>query len=353
MRLLIYADPHWSSYSSILRGRGSKYSIRLENLINTLNWIETTAKEYGCYGIVCLGDFFDKCDLNSEELTALQDIGWSDLYHYFIVGNHEIGRGNLEFSSAHLFNLCPNSCVIDNVSVIHSDDTNIIFLPYILELDRKPLKDYIENYKDKETTIVLSHNDIKGIQMGQYNSQEGFSIEEIKENCDLFINGHLHNGVEIDNGIINLGNITGQNFSEDALRYKHQCIILDTDAHSFDYIENPFALNFYKIDLSDVDDGCYEGCYAKLSGVGRNAVVTIKANSGNLSYIKDLVNNFDNIIEARVILSIQTDTKKDIIDIKKDDLTINHLSKFIEYVVNNIGESNLIREELNKVVGES
>ena len=328
MKLLLYADPHLSSYSSIVRSRGKKYSTRLENIIETINWIEKIAQDRNCDGIVCLGDFFDKCDLNSEEITALQDIEWSDLNHYFIVGNHEMGRSNLEFSSAHLFNLCPNSCVIDNVSVIHSADTNIIFLPYILELDRKPLIEYIDRYRDREKTVILSHNDLKGVQMGQYNSQEGFSIDEIKENCNLFINGHLHNGIEVDKGIINLGNITGQNFSEDASKYKHQCIILDTDTLSMDYVENPFALKFYKIDLSNLTDGCYEECYRKLNSVEKNAVLTIKSNGANVSYIKELIDKSDNILEARAVISLSNDSETDKV-VKEDSLTINHLSKFI------------------------
>ena len=36
-KFLIYADPHWSQYSSIVRKRGNKYSMRLHNLINSLN----------------------------------------------------------------------------------------------------------------------------------------------------------------------------------------------------------------------------------------------------------------------------------------------------------------------------
>ena len=43
---LIVGDVHWSEYSSIYRKRGTKFSKRLENLINTVNWIEETAETY-------------------------------------------------------------------------------------------------------------------------------------------------------------------------------------------------------------------------------------------------------------------------------------------------------------------
>ena len=88
MRYFIYADPHWSSYSSIVRSRGEKYSTRLENLSCTMMWIELEAQRQNCDAIICLGDFFDKSELNSEEITALSEIQWSPIKHYMLVGGH-------------------------------------------------------------------------------------------------------------------------------------------------------------------------------------------------------------------------------------------------------------------------
>ena len=71
MKILIVGDVHWSTYSSIVRSRGKKYSTRLENLINSVNWAERIADEENCDRIIYLGDFFDKADLTAEEITAL------------------------------------------------------------------------------------------------------------------------------------------------------------------------------------------------------------------------------------------------------------------------------------------
>lgn len=352
MRCIIYADPHWSSYSSIVRSRGHKYSTRLENLLNSINWIEQTAEEQNCDTIICLGDFFDKCDLNSEELTALQEINWSYKRHYFITGNHEMGRGNLEFSSAHLFNLCPNTFTISGVSCISDEQnkTNIIFLPYILELNRKPLIDYLSPFK-AENTIVMSHNDIAGIQMGAYLSKDGFSIEEIEENCNLFINGHLHNGTEIGANIINLGNLTGQNFSEDAYKYKHQCMILDTDSHNITFIENPYAMNFFKLDFTTYQNN--EECRDRMFNILRelnNAVITVKCNAEILDFVRETINNSPYIIESRIILDLLNEGVEEEVS-NNQDLSINHISKFVEYIKAEIGVSEMILDELEHIVG--
>ena len=88
MKILVVGDVHWSQYSSILRKRGEKYSYRLENLIQSVNWAEQLAYETNCELIVYLGDFFDRAEINSEEISALKEIVWASKPHYFLVGNH-------------------------------------------------------------------------------------------------------------------------------------------------------------------------------------------------------------------------------------------------------------------------
>lgn len=348
MRLFIFADSHWSSYSSIVRSRGEKYSTRLENLIQTMNWVEIKALEEHCDAIVCLGDFFDHSELEAESITALQEVAWSDIPHWFIVGNHEMGRGNLEHSSSHLFNLLPAASVIDEIKFFDTDDTTIVTIPYILESNRKPLKEYLRSYPLKENTIILSHNDISGIQMGKFISTNGFSIEEIEENCNLFINGHLHNEAEIGNKIINLGNITGQNFSEDAFKYKHKALILDTFNKSVDTLPNPYAMNFYKIDLTKMQPTIDEASINEtLNTLTYPAVVTIKVNSNNEFLVKDVLNKATNIIESRCIIEASNSVDESIINTEE---SLDHLMKFHQYIIENIGAGDLINNELERVI---
>ena len=35
-----------------------------------MNWVESLAVELGCTGEICCGDFFDRPDLNAEEVEA-------------------------------------------------------------------------------------------------------------------------------------------------------------------------------------------------------------------------------------------------------------------------------------------
>lgn len=338
MKILIYTDLHFSQYSSIVRNRGYKYSVRLENEIKSINWAEQLANEYNCNAIVCLGDFFDKPELTAEELTAIQDISWSNIPHTFLVGNHEIGINNLKYSSAHLFNICKNSVVIDSPTSYLFNDTEILLLPYILESNRQALNTYIKYNCNKR--LILSHNDIAGIQLGKYLTQSGFSIDEIETNCDLLINGHLHNGERLSNKIINLGNLTGQNFSEDAYKYSHNILIIDTDTLEYQLIENPYALNFYKLDLRNMP---LNNINDVLNSLKSNPVISIYADKEQLTNIKNILESL-NVISYKFIIER---SKSSITDTSyKNLINIDHIEQFRQYILNTLGNDDSIKHEL-------
>lgn len=337
MKIGIVGDVHWSKYSSIVRSRGDKYSTRLENCIQSVNWAEGFIEKENCDIVVYLGDFFDSSDLNAEEISALNDITWNKLKHYFVVGNHEMGLNDLSFSSSHLLNLCDNIEVIAKPTTIVVDSTPLCFIPYVLENNRQPFKTYI----DTENSIVFSHNDLKGIQMGRIISPSGFELEEIHNACRFFINGHIHNGSVISKKIINVGNLTGQNFSEDATIYHHHIMILDTDTCDYSLVDNPYAFNFVKFD--DELDGF--ALIEEILNATSNVVCTLKVKANNREkYNEILADTITNrvIIEPEVVHS---ETNLDALE----SLSVNHLDKFREYVINELGTSAVVMSELDIV----
>ena len=343
MKIGICGDIHWSAYSSIVRSRSDKYSTRLENLIKSVNWFEQITQEHNCQSNIYLGDFFDRDQLVGEEISALQEIKWNDNSKVFLVGNHEMSRSTLEYSSSHLFKLCPRATVIDKPQYYLFEGTEICFLPYVLESNRKDINYYFNNSNNKR--IIFSHNDIKDIQMGAFLSTEGFEKSDIEQNCNLFINGHLHNGSKISQKIINIGNLTGQNFSEDANNYKHHIIILDTETLEYEIINNPYAFNFYKLDFTNKDINYIKN---KLNKLNNNSVITVKVNAQLSQQIKELISNMNNIVESRIIIEmINNEDNSEINDI---DYSIDHIKQFTNFVKNNIGTSKEIIEELDKII---
>ncbi len=333
MKIGIIGDIHFSEYSSILRSRGEKFSTRLENCIDSINYAEDLTKT--CDLIVYMGDFFDKSSLNASELTALSNIKWNNVVHMFLVGNHEMGINNLLLSSAHVFNVIKGSLVIDKPVSRICEDTELCFLPYVLEENRE---NSIFTYFDSSKAIkriIFSHNDISGIQLGQFISKAGFEINDIENNCDLFINGHLHNRSKITDKIINVGNLTGQNFSEDGFKYDHIVSILDTQTLNIEIYENPYAINFYK--LETIDD---------INKINKKAAITVRVKEEEVSKAKKLIENNKNIIASRVIVDFNSKEKKDI-----KTLSVDHLNEFRKFVLSEIGDSELIREELDIIDG--
>lgn len=340
-KVLICADVHFCQYSSIIRGRGELYTKRLENCIASLNWVEQLAIQKECSEVFFLGDFFSKNVLCSEEITALNDIKFSKLPHYAIVGNHEISISNNAYSSLHLLNEVENFQVINKYRCIERGNVLIHLLPYIYDCPES-LQDVCNFSNENKKHIVLSHNDLKGIRMGKFISVSGLDINIIDKSCDLFINGHLHNGSKISNKILNLGILTGQNFNEDAYIYEHHVALLDLDTLKVELIENPFAFNFYKVEIEKEED------INKINHLKNNSAVMIKCSEDLQEKVRNKIKNSTNIVEARVVVN-RAQSSADIMNNDSADLAVNHLEKFKEFCLDKLGSGDIVLKELVEI----
>ena len=346
MRILIYTDVHLSEYSSIIREKGK----RLSNIVRSVNWAEQLASIKNCQEIICLGDFFDRAELKPDELTALSRITWNkNIPHTFLVGNHEMQAQTADSSSAHVLNLIDCAGVVGDICSWECDEnTSIIYLPYTLESERKTLEEYIDdlyhiNEPDsvlpRKNIIVFSHNDLQ-IQYGEYASTIGFDLKDIENNCSLFINGHLHNRT-VNGKVINVGNLTGQNFNEDATKYSHGCMILDTDTLEYEFVENPFAFNFYKLDYTQSIP------FSLTNAFKNNAVISVKVKEKDVADVREMLDTHDLVYAYR----ITTVRDLDKIETHEIDLhTTDHCKQFADYIQSVIGNDSIVREELSEVL---
>lgn len=343
MRLLIFSDNHFCSNSSIVRSKGNKYSVRLENQIQSLNWVNQLAIDKQCDKMICLGDFFDSASLNSEEISALKEIEWNNIPKYFLVGNHEMGSNDLSLNSTNALHEIGQ--VIDKVSADDSFGYRLIYLPYILEENRKDLDYYIHELyngmfetQEVKHTIILSHNDLKGLTFGKYQSKQGFDIKDIENYCDLFINGHLHNQTQISKKILNLGNLTGQNFSEDGFKYSHCAAILDTDTLQMELINNPYAFYFYKIEAKDLND--LENQISRLDN--NYSIGTIKIPEQYLKEARELCDSHFKCYRLMIIPNLNVEQTD-----KKELIKVDHIQQFKDCLVERLGISDILNEELS------
>lgn len=355
MKVLIVGDVHYAQYSSIVRSRGKRYSKRLENLIESINWAEHKAAEVEAEEIIYLGDLFDRADLNAEEISAFREIEWTNnIFHVFLTGNHEIATRSLAYSSARLVEgLGEDFKVVDKPSIEEGLGYEFIYIPYVFEAERKPLEEYIKearSYSPVHTDelrdlYIFSHNDIKGVQYGLFESTAGFEKEEIiKSGCKFFINGHIHNKGWIEgNKILNLGNLTGQNFNEDGVKYHHTVAVLDTDKKNLEFYENPYAYNFLKLEILERED------FKKIPDL-HNLVLSIKCAEELVTELRGLLDNNPQVVEYRVI-TIAQDSEEEQVEETQSLTSVDHLQQFQAYIISQLGKSNVVLKELQEVIG--
>lgn len=245
MKVGLYTDSHFCKSSSIISGKNNSTEGRLNNLIESFKWINTRFDEVGA--IVDLGDLTDSTSLSSEEITALSECNLNN--HIHILGNHSGSSADGLYNTINMYDF-----VLTKPSeLLHYSNTTIWALPYINNPTQ--VRDYLPNINpDKD--IILSHNDIKGIYYGNHaQSTSGFEVDDILNSCRLFINGHIHSGSwVVQDRILNLGAMTGLNFSVNNPQWTPSVAILDTSTYKVDIITNPKAIVFQKIECKSIND---------------------------------------------------------------------------------------------------
>lgn len=346
MKILLFSDVHWSATSSIVRTMAEKYTTRLQLLLESMNWVNNQAIIHQCDLMICAGDFFDRTTINDLELTALKDIKWNNLPCYFLVGNHESSVADLHLNllkalenEKHIivdkpeFSLDLNGCIVN-------------FLPYIAASEKKPLVDYFKSFDLNKKHIIISHNDLAGIQYGKFLSTAGFSIDEITQMGDLYLNGHLHNSEWISSKVLNLGSLSAHNFTNDSFKYSYGAWLLDTETLQLNFLENPYGLNFYKIVIEQQND------FMQLGSLKQNAVVAISCKK---NLIEELKNKFDancypNIIAKKLVTIF--DYEQSSLDTQNNVTTlcnIDHVQRFIDFCHEKLGTNKCIDDELYEI----
>ena len=237
------------------------------------------------------------------------------------------------------------------VDIISSPETisvnnyvEFTFIPYFTPDNIKPIDNYLS--KSNKKKVVFAHADLSGLQYGKFQSQSGFSIQEILDSCSIFINGHLHNEQVIDNKIILVGNLTGANFNENAFIHEHlvYCLTVEDDGRLIlESYENPYAFNFYKIRIEhdyDLD---------QLDNLKSNAIVSVVCSDKLVEEINTRLKTNINIVESRLLL---THTESDSVDLDSFAFkSSDHIKQFIDFVQRTLEPSPALSDELARLGG--
>ena len=264
MKIGIVTDIHLAYTSSILPiyQKDSKYTTRLQYMIDTIQWYERLFREQGCSYIVNLGDLTDSNILRSEEITALADaysVRTNDsVPEIYITGNHDTLTDDHRYSTTSILNNLPNFTVItepakltlNNLSTRES--LEVTFLPYInhKKIDHEFLKKY-------NSDILFSHIDILGSSLYQaFGNEIGVDPNLLCMYFNNVYNGHIHLKEQIKcnkDNIWNVGSTTSISFS-DSNNYIPGAHILDTETGKLETIPNPYNILFRKFKIKSTTD---------------------------------------------------------------------------------------------------
>jgi len=315
LKLGIYSDVHACIASSILSNHSldSKYSVRLQMIIDTFKWMYDVFEKENVDLICNCGDLFDSHTVRAEELSAI-----SDAYKYskgvpeiHILGNHEILDVNRNFYSTAMLKNFPFITVYDSPQVIN--DT-ISVLPY-MKVD-EITNELLRSLKNK---VLLSHIDIMGSHLrADYIMDFGVNPEYLAEYFNFTINGHLHTAEKLDttqNTIWNIGSVTSLSFADNS-NYIPSICIYDTDTNKLIRINNPYSILFRKITAHTVKDliDKLNKIMSEKHGINDifdgNYRYVIKVNStyDMKDKMVDVLKSYNNIIAYKVTISSSDNT---------------------------------------------
>ena len=118
--------------------------------------------------------------------------------------------------------------------------------------------------------------------------------------------------------------------------YTHNIAVLDTDTLKLEFIENPYALNFYKFKIDNHND------LTKLNSIKSDSIISVVCNELFVDECKEYLNS-SKIITYKLMISKEI---KDAACTNISELSLDHISKFIEFCNERISRDSILEEEL-------
>ena len=249
MIITIISDTHLSKNDIKLTETNS------HNVYDSLIWADGVAKENNSDIVLINGDFLDKDVLDSETNTLISDFfnQAQNKKYLFLLGNHEMMDADGNYNSLNILKNYKNVEVITKLKTLSSGDKTLVFQPYTKKVEN--INELLQTLSSNKNNILFSHltyDNVPGI-----NSLIKGELDylAIRDKVNKIFNGHIHIGLEADNNkYIQIGTITGLNFSDNYNYSKPGIIIYDTENDTFKRIENPNSYLYITATPDNIDN---------------------------------------------------------------------------------------------------
>jgi len=281
METLIFADIHIHPHK--------KQVERLQDCLETLEWVFKTAVEHNVSNIVCVGDLFvdrQKIDILTYQHTFeifQKYVKLNPFNIYLLVGNHDMWYSdNWDVTSLKPLSGLDHVHVIDKpctLNLLHCQAVSQIgrgvpeypvsFLPYT----DNPLDALATIGNDNDFKLLFAHLAIDGATLNTRAKTRSEEMVEhdgemVKINCDVFQNwnqvflGHYHAAQQITPKIEYVGSPLQLSYGE-AFDEKH-VIIYNHETHEKKYVVNEFSPKHFIYTATEAQDIDPEGGFLKI-----------------------------------------------------------------------------------------
>lgn len=322
MRIGIYTDVHCSYTSSILptHQEGSKYTTRLQMIVDTFRWMYEVFENNQVDLIVNCGDLFDSFNVRAEEISAMSEAlsYGGKIPELHILGNHEILDKHRKFNAVALLD---NYSHIDVISDPVKLKCGISLLPYCTVEEATDVIPYLTN------NVLFSHIDIRGSYVtSQYLLEEGVEPTRLANNFKRVINGHLHSPQVFGGTVFNIGASTSLSFSDNS-EYTPRISILDTNSLKLQFFSNPYAIRFLKVDVSSS-----EFLKSMLSELNNRVVIRAKSPIENKVEVSEVLQSCEKVVAYRIVTEhVSEESEEQLQDTVIESVT-DVDGKFVEFL---------------------
>ena len=319
-KIIISADIHFCKRESLVDNR---YPF----LARSFEWLNKLSDEIPNSLNVDLGDMFNSSHLTAEDVAVLEAIPFNRSWHC-ITGNHEQdGQNSLlkYFRDIHVIYEKPQ------LKNFGKDVGWALFIPFTRT--PTPLSGLLKKLPPSERVVVFSHCDFVG--MFGTGEDAGYRIDEInaEPRIKMWLNGHYHQRMTLSDKIQVVGNLCGQNFTQNF--EPHGVAVYDTVTNEYEFIENPFALVFGKMDTSHPK--CRDIRKAVEADPIKRYVLAIQTDSELKSAMKEWADKY--LVASRILTSDVGGTGLGADEVEDDEVTtIDHIGLFFKEVEERFGK---------------
>jgi len=234
MRIMAFGDIHFHHTHRFSHITDSGYTIRELEHLSCADTLIKLYKEENIDAVMFLGDAWQAVgDSISGQTLSVVSTFFDKLTKCFdvhvIVGNHDKLTSNSNVHKLEFLRHFPNIYLYDKPTlgyIVKEDETcDFVFMPYCTH-DEEAIR-YLENVKDKQNKIVISHLELGGINLGNgVFTQKGVDLALLNQ-FKMTLQGHYHSGGSYGHRIQIAGSTQRLSFKDKGIA-RRNIIIYDT-----------------------------------------------------------------------------------------------------------------------------